>query len=226
MQFFTNTWRFCRRTVPVAVAASFCLLVVAARGEGHADSAKQESPVAFITSQFAIADFDGDRIPDLATVDVETGGTRGDKLYSIRFQLTSGEAQVFGVAAPAGGLQLVARDVNGDNALDLLVTTWQHKAVAVLLNDGHGNFTLSEPELFPAAAVEDEERWSFGTISFSESGVLVRLENATGELKDKNEHAGISQELGLAVLNDSLAPRSFSLDSTFGRAPPRFLIQS
>lgn len=210
------------RTAASAACVLLCLLALVKRTEARSSASdKGEVAAAQASSGFAIADFDGDRKPDLATVQVEPVGTRGDKLYSIRFKLTSGEAQVFGVTAPAGGLQIVARDVNGDNALDLLVSTpWQHKAIAVLLNDGHGNFTLAEPASFPAVSRQNETQWKCGTISFCEGGVLVRCENATGEFKEKNECQGVPREVGLDPSGDSGAPTNLSLFSLLGRAPP------
>ena len=128
-------------------------------------------------SYFAIADFDGDQKPDLATVEVQKSSSSRTTLYSIRFQLTAGIAQVFGVTAPSGGLQIVARDLNGDNSLDVLVTTaLQHEQVAVLLNDGHGKFRLADPSEFPAAIRESNKRWNSGTISLCDSCALVRIE--------------------------------------------------
>ena len=89
---------------------------------------------------FAIADFDGDNQPDFATV--QLGRVEGR--YSIGFQLSTGSRQSIVITAPVGGLQVTLRDVNGDNSLDLVVTTdWLRKPVAVLLNDGHGHFSLS-----------------------------------------------------------------------------------
>jgi hypothetical protein len=99
---------------------------------------------------FAIADFDGDQKPDLATVQVErdaAGGTR----YSIRLQLSAGEESAIRITGPQGGLELVARDVNGDDVIDLVVTTAMGSHfVAVLINDGHGKFTLAKAGAFPS----------------------------------------------------------------------------
>ncbi len=97
---------------------------VACRTDAHTNSTRHsQASVLGINSYFAIADFDGDQKPDLATIEVQKGSSSRTTLYSIRFQLTAGIAQVFGVTAPSGGLQIVARDLNGDNALDVLVTT-------------------------------------------------------------------------------------------------------
>jgi hypothetical protein len=100
---------------------------------------------------FAIADFDGDHRPDLANV--QTG--RADSSftdYRIQLQLTAAGRQFLQVFAPTGGLQIAARDVNGDQAVDLVLTTaWLKQPVAVFLNDGHGGFSRVEPAAFPGA---------------------------------------------------------------------------
>src|SRR5579864_6085744 len=157
---------------------------IGAAGSATAGSASGQQPDGYspgLSSNFAIADFDGDRRPDLATVEAQKGSASNSSRYSIRLQLTSGAAQVFGLTAPAGGLQIVAQDINGDNALDVLVrTAWQHQAIAVLLNDGHGNFTLADPGAFAASMQEHETQWGAGSIAFSENGVLVRLESSQG----------------------------------------------
>ena len=65
--------------------------------------------------------------------------------------LTAGR-QFFRLVAPAGGLLIEARDVNGDHTVDLVFTSaWFRQPVAVLLNDGHGRFLRAEPGAFPGA---------------------------------------------------------------------------
>lgn len=105
----------------------------------------QSSPTIFVPSMphFAIADFDGDNQPDFATVQLGQRGQQEGR-YSIGFQLSTGVRQSIAVTAPIGDVQVTLRDVNGDNSLDLVVTSeWLRRPVAILLNDGHGHFTLS-----------------------------------------------------------------------------------
>jgi len=111
-------------------------------------------------SRFAIADFDGDRKPDLATVQIERDAVMGTR-YSIRLQLSAGGESAIGITGPLGGLQLVPRDVNGDDAMDLIVTTASDsRFVVVLLNDGHGKFTQARAGDFPGIEKDEGVRLS------------------------------------------------------------------
>jgi hypothetical protein len=100
-------------------------------------------------TQFVIADLDGDRKPDLALV--ETGSPRrANYNYSIRLQFSTAPISAIDVRAPLGGLQVAARDVNGDDNVDLIVTSnLDESFIEVLLNDGHGNFSMAEPGAYP-----------------------------------------------------------------------------
>jgi len=174
---------------------------------------------------FAIADFDGDRRPDLASVEVQTPSSSGATRYSIRLRFASGAGQAFGVIAPAGGLQLMARDVNGDNAPDLLVrTAWQHQRVALFLNDGHGNFTPADPAAFPAAAQNDDVQWRDGQAPGHETGMLLRSQDSAGNLTlecawNSPEPPNRFQLARERYLSGRQVPGGL-----FGRAPPSFIL--
>jgi hypothetical protein len=98
---------------------------------------------------FAVADFDGDLRPDLAHIQIG----RSDAAltdYWVQLQLSGAGQQSILVVAPSGGLQISVRDVNGDDAPDLVLTTsWLKTPVAILLNDGRGGFSRKEPSAFP-----------------------------------------------------------------------------
>src|SRR5712692_8148291 len=98
---------------------------------------------------FAIADFDGDKRLDLANVQGAQLGS-ASTTYSMQFHLTASGRQVIQLIAPPGGLAIEVRDVNGDNAVDLVITTaWLRQPIAIFLNQGHGSFSRAEPAQFP-----------------------------------------------------------------------------
>ena len=104
-------------------------------------------------SQFAMGDFDGDRQLDFVSVEMARFNSQHSR-YSVSFRLSKGGPQTIGVTGPAGGLAMVAQDVNGDHVLDVvLVTPWRHELVAVLLNDGHGHFSSAAPHQFRIDAI-------------------------------------------------------------------------
>jgi len=223
-----------RENPSAAKAAGKALLMlcfvagVACRADAAGNSTRHSQASSLgINSFFAIADFDGDQKPDLATVEVQKGSSSRTTQYSIRFQLTAGISQVFGVTAPSGGLQIVARDVNGDNALDVLVTTsLQHEQVAVLLNDGHGKFRLADASEFPGAIQENGRRWISGTILLCDSSALIRIEDPAGELGCESKFDGPQSYFKSARPFDSQGSARPSLFSLLGRAPPSFVLQS
>ena len=145
---------------------SLCLLffVGLLAGPALASDLPPGRPVSFGSDQsFSVADFDGDSQPDLASVEYGTSdSSRTD--YRIQLRLSAAGRQVFRIVAPMGGLQIVSRDVNGDDALDLvLTTTWLRQPVAILLNDGHGSFTRVNPDAFPEAFTESKTSWGSTT---------------------------------------------------------------
>lgn len=104
-----------------------------------------------LTARFAVGDFDGDQRADFAEVVAGEGGSQ-TALYWIAFQFSNGPRRSLRISGPAGGLEISPVDVNADGFLDLVVTAhWTRRPVAVLLNDGRGNFRISNPELFPGA---------------------------------------------------------------------------
>lgn len=176
-------------------------------------------------SQFAFGDFDGDRHSDLATVEtirVTSLHTR----YWISFQLSTGHPQAIGVTAPSGGLALVARDVNGDSAVDLvLLTAGREKPVAVLLNDGAGNFAIGDPakltinfapstsQLGTAPPRMGDRAVLTGPSSFQEVPAVKRFPPTTPGL--------ILFFPGSSDVATTLLPSSF-----LGRAPPLSVLHS
>jgi VCBS repeat protein len=174
--------------------------------------------------QFAIGDFDGDNRPDLASVEFGWNGTRK---YAINFRLTSGPPQSIDIAAPEGGLRLRTRDVNGDNFPDVVVTTlWTDRPVAVLLNDGRGNFTRSEPSAFPDAFRKSENSFAAGDDSRADA-VAALFSRYSPEPCENHGSAGSPlSAVGHAAIERFHFVSRPICNSSFGRAPPSSAIHS
>jgi hypothetical protein len=158
---FMGTRAITRRLILVCLPLCLALLGRAAESSAANDLGFSSTPQSFRGSglaalHFAIGDFDGDQKPDLATVQVDPY-TQRDARYSIHLQLSFGTSSAIGLTAPFGGLLLSAKDVNGDSAIDLVVTTVVgHKLVTVLVNDGHGNFSFAKEGAFPELRRESD----------------------------------------------------------------------
>src|SRR6266851_1662027 len=211
------------RAVRLALAL---LCFVGSAGPAHAASTDPQSwpPTSTqVTSQFAIADFDGDSRPDLATVQAGVSSS-WDAHYWIAFQLSSGPRQTLGITAPTGGLQITSRDVNGDDFLDVIVTTaWANQPVAVLLNDGQGNFRASSPSAFPGAFATSEKSWALTTDEVKDATAALFSRYPTGNCSEGSRFSSPRNVTGLLVLWASRNSPFRPVISFLGRAPPSFV---
>lgn len=202
--------------------ACFALLffcAVSCFGSRSTAAAPSATPSAPSHSRFAIADFDGDSRPDLATVEIRQIGPSRAR-YSIEFQLSTGAQQMIDVNAPIGGLDISSRDVNGDQSLDLIVTTaWLNQAVAVLLNDGHGNFTLTNPSAFPAIVWSAEKLLRLSPLTV-QAAALAALSTVGGSCA-LNDHASAPSAAPDLLPAEISRHHPFPLSIfALGRAPP------
>jgi FG-GAP-like repeat len=145
--------RFANR-LPLAGIAFLCLAAFLWVGRHQNDNADQAVSrlvrMAAVqgATHFAIADFDGDLQPDMASIHAGASTTE----YSVDLKFSSGPRPAIGIHGPAGGLQITPQDVNGDKFADLVVTSLlDAQFVAIFLNDGKGNFTPANASDFPAA---------------------------------------------------------------------------
>ncbi len=169
---------------------------------------------------FAIADFDGDHRPDLASI--QSGQTKSPSTndYWVQVRLSRSGPTLFQLVAPKGGLLIEARDVNGDQAIDLILSTaWLGQPVAILLNDGHGSFLRVAPTAFPAAFRKPNSNWNssasqpletFGISQEFRTGICVQVSN------------GSSAQTAAASIQpaDVKFGSFYPLASCAGRAPP------
>ena len=207
-----------------ATWASLCL-VLGFTLYGSAASANHHGPPVSpvqVASQFAIADFDGDSRPDLAIVQVGQIG-RQDTHYSIGIQLSTGGRQTVGVTAPSGGLRLDSRDVNGDKFLDVIVTTvWTNLPVAILLNDGRGNFSQSDPSTFEGAFWTSDTSWTSPADTEDADGVLLPR-HSSGDCEEARSASSSRNPSSLLVSVVPPGPTRFRIVTSLGRAPPSVL---
>jgi hypothetical protein len=182
----------------------------------------QNAPIASLEPgpTTAIADFDGDHRLDLATV--ERGGQIGSvsTTYSIKLQLTASGQEAIRLLAPPGGLAIEARDVNGDSAVDLIVTTARFRhPVAVFLNDGHGGFSRAEPSQFPGAFSDSQGNWRSSSTPAPEA-VGVPPESPLGISTDEAKLPDVRGPTDfIPALGSGFILHSFLLPLA-GRAPP------
>jgi len=170
--------------------------------------------------RFAIADFDGDRKPDLATIQVVQEAAL-NSFYSIRLQLSAGEESAIGIIGPQGGLELVARDVNGDDATDLVVTTsMDSHFVAVLLNDGHGKFTLAKAGAFPTIESDEGIRLVAAQRPVEECAALQCTRSTFGIEAFHDAGAGLALRSTLALDSDCDLNLPYARRGKSGRSPP------
>ena len=172
----------------------------------------------------AIADFDGDQRPDLATVSVEQSNLHGTD-YSIRFRFSAAPGSSIALTASAGGLDLSPRDVNGDSMLDLVVsTTLDSKVVAVLVNDGHGNFLVARPDAFPTVTANADPFFHAQTEWHTELTALVPQQFPSGEEAESYMAAENVNPEHSIIPGAETRPRSLEFCIYLGRSPPPVLL--
>jgi hypothetical protein len=209
-----NPNSFARRVGSWAFAAFSMLLALAGRVSAAPGGYVQAA------SHFTIADFDGDNRPDFASVHVGQSGLQNTR-YWIAFQLSGRSGQTVSVTAPTGGLRIAARDVNGDSFLDVVITTlWTNKPVAILLNDGLGNFTATNPSEFQSAFAAPETSCTSAADEIRDATALLYSRSIPGDCGRESgsfSRRSMSRLFSPRSCRDSLSP---SVSPFSGRAPP------
>jgi hypothetical protein len=191
----------------------------------NADASNAPATPAAAGPQFAIADFDGDRRPDLASIQAAPN-TSGTTSYRINLQLTGSGPRSIGVIAPSGGLLITARDVNGDHAVDLLLTTvWFKRPVAILINDGHGNFSRVEPVTFLGAF--KEYALKLGSAARQATDILgIPVQSPPAGCTKARTPPHVRPQANSVLPSSEGFPLSSFLGSHAGRAPPFHALRS
>lgn len=173
-------------------------------------------------SHFTIADFDGDSRPDLASVHIAQTGLRNTR-YWIAFQLSGRSGQTVSVMAPTGGLRIIARDVNGDNFPDVVITTfWTNKPVAIFLNDGLGNFTAVNPSELQSAFAAPETACTSAVDEIRDATALPYSRSIPGNCGQGSKSFLQTSLSGVFLPRSAPDLVSPSVSLFAGRAPPLF----
>jgi hypothetical protein len=137
------------------LAGLFLAVPVAAQalpgGKWEGAPAQTSDSALAIRGTAGVADFDGDSRTDIAFARPR-GLVNGVYHYQIEVLLSAQQRTTFEVeSGPAGGgLQITARDIDGDRDLDLVITMeFSGKRVGVWINDGHGGFTPGDAAIYP-----------------------------------------------------------------------------
>ena len=226
---FVSTFSPLNREAPSwsgRLAKFFCfliLLTLALAAAPRALAQSQSVPSVSPDAPFAFSDFDGDLRPDLAVVQA---GRSDPSLtdYWVQFHLTAVGLHSIRVVAPTGGLQIAARDVNGDHVPDLVLTTsWRKLPVAILLNDGHGSFSLADPAAYPEVFRGSKTGWIGSALPELDCfGVLSQ--SPTGACPSAARLPYLGSPVRATRPSDCRFPLARGLIPHLGRAPPPELL--
>ena len=209
-----------RSLLPLLVVCSCLLLIFGFVGSSAAAQEAQKAAAAPVSlgQQLAISDFDGDLQPDLAIVQAGTTAS-GSTDYWIQLQLSAVGRESIRIVAPAGGLLIEARDVNGDHAVDLILSTSLRQPVAVFLNDGHGSFSRAEVAAFPGAFSECGTKFVSAS-SPATDALGVSPQPGAGVCPEENDSGFNRSPASLILFLSAGFPSDSFLTSHSGRAPP------
>jgi hypothetical protein len=201
---------------PAALWAVAALWVLGVWSRAAAASAPSDRPAIHV----AIADFDGDSRPDLASVESSPSTSRNTR-YWIAFHLSAGQSQTVGITAPAGGLQIATLDVNGDSFPDVVVTTaWTNQPVTILLNDGLGNFTASNPSDYQSAFADCTACWTAASDQIRDATALLLSRCIPGACQTRSRASSTTASAQLLAPNSISPFFPASVLPFIGRAPP------
>jgi hypothetical protein len=220
---------YARKVGPRLPFALVCLVCMSVGVTLHRSSGATRWPAARVIRprpagpQFVIADLDGDRKPDLAFVEMGSARSTSSN-YSIRLRFGAGAESAIGVSGPQGGLQVAVRDVNGDDSLDLIVTSnVDGSFIEVLLNDGHGNFSVAEPGAYREIENESNEFLKDPAGALTDPSKLASVRSSFGEEGSPVGDCGAIVTAGSLALTSDLIASQRPARSHPGRAPPVFV---
>ena len=168
---------------------------------------------------FAIADFDEDQSPDLASVHSESHSSSLAS-YDVRLHLSEAGQQSIHLVGPSGGLRIATRDVNGNDIPDLIVSSaWRGEPLAVLVNDGRGTFSLADPSSFPGVSGGSGKTLN-GKLPQQTDTVATPQKSPIGDFSGSKYLLHQSPATGSIPRANFATLSSLLLESFSGRAPP------
>lgn len=192
----------------LALAAGVALAGDKALASGCAEPSFVEQtpvPVVETPTALAVADFNGDGVPDLAVADLTS--TISPDRVAIRLGDGTG---AFGPPAQFGtgdGVESIAiADFNGDSRLDIAAANSTQASISILLGDGTGAF--SAQTVFPAGGwpvslvtgdFDEDGDADLAVTNFFDATISVLLGNGTGGFAPPAPIASGSQPISLAV---------------------------
>jgi len=169
----------------------------------------------------ALADFDGDHRADLALA-LPQGLFNGAYRYRVDVHLSTDLSTTFVVdSGAAGGLHIMARDVDGDRDLDLVITSeFGREPVGIWINDGHGAFTKGRPGVYIGSMLQEPDfSWELPRRRHPKKGALGFPSGSWITEPARLAALVLSDNLILRVAVDAPAHSTLNLGSPF-RAPP------
>jgi hypothetical protein len=148
-------------------------LFLASASPSEVPSGSALTPISRSNLSFAAADFDGDNRADIANV--QSGREDSGRIAQfVRLRLSASGRHFIRIAVPDGTLSIEAVDVNGDHAIDLVISSrWLNQPVTILLNDGHGNFSQSDPSKYVSRPSESNSLSEIRPATWSEFAVAA-----------------------------------------------------
>ena len=217
--------RILHRLFPIALATLCVASILVLLPAIHRDVSRPavhlaKSALSQGSTHFAIADFDGDQRPDLAMIRVSRDGAPSAE-YSLELKFSSGTRLPIGLIGPAGGLEISPQDVNGDQIADLVITSVvDAEFVAILVNDGKGDFTQVDRADYPGVGKRRDSRL---LVPMSSDVYEFALSQSRHEFGDEAQ-AGIGKCARPDCFGVSRADARIAADSLVllnpGRAPP------
>src|SRR5207248_9192297 len=124
------------------VAVSLLTVPAFASGSGHSTVAMH----LLRPGVAAVADLDGDHIPDIAS-GISIGHTSEGYSYRVDLDFSGnpGARTLSVFSQDSTGLNIEALDIDGDHDLDLIITGRLSQPIGIWLNDGRGRFTQGDP---------------------------------------------------------------------------------